>query len=241
MGTGLPAMLPDWLHAIRRRSFYLPQVARRGAPVGARVGVDWRQTLKRWSRQGHLDGSPVWRRMPYGFGRLVVLWDVSGSMSAYREWFFPWLYQMVRESDGTHVFAFGTEVDNLTAHLKGTYADAVQSLYDKTFVWESGTAIGDAFKHWIDDYGNRLLGSLTTLMIISDGWDVGSPERLEAAMRMMARRSQKIIWVNPLMATAGFEPRTRALKTARNYVDSMVPGATIKDLRQLSWGFGFSV
>ena len=240
LNRALPALLPDWVYAIRRRSVHSGRVARKGIPGGARRGVDWRKTLKRWSRQGHLDSSLDWRQVPYGVGRLVVLWDVSGSMSPYRDWYFPWLYQMASQGSETQVFAFGTEVVNLSDHFGGSYPEALQSLNDQTSVWGSGTAIGEAFSRWNDHYGARLLGPYTTLAIISDGWDVGNPERLEAVLRIMAERSRKIVWINPLKATAGFEPKTRALKIALQYVEGIEAGTTIHALRHLAWSFGFS-
>lgn len=239
INAGLPEALPDWLHAIRARPHQLDRLLRLGEPHGTRTRVDWAQTLKRWARRGHSDAALVWNRMPYGPGRLVVLWDVSGSMANYVEWYFPWLYWMAQQRSDVHVFGFGTAVEDLTMHLHCTYGKAVRSLYQETNLWGSGTAMGRAFQEWNSRFGPRLLGTGSTILIISDGWDVGRPEDLEDALRRMAQRSRTMWWVNPLMVTAGFEPKTRALKVALHYTEHMDAGATADDLRALSWRLGF--
>ena len=239
--AGLPERLPDWLLGVSRRRPRWDQVARRGEPHGRPMRVDWGRTLRRWARTGHSDGSVVWRRMPHGPGRLVVLWDVSGSMAGYVEWYFPWLYRLVHERPDVYVFGFGTAVADLSDPLRASYTEAVRRLYEEPSLWGSGTAIGQAFKEWNRRFGRRLLGSSTRLVIISDGWDVGNPDDLESALLGMAHRLREIWWVNPLMVTAGFEAKTRALKIALHYTQHMEAGATIDGLRALSWKFGVGV
>lgn len=240
INAGLPEQLPGWLTGLRPRAEQWPRPARRGRPRGPATAVDWRSTLKRWARQGHSDSGLMWDRAPRGPGRVVILWDVSGSMAAYVGWYFPWLYQLASAFASVTVFGFGTELADLTPHLRQSYRHAVSTLYRDTALWGSGTAIGEVFQQWNQTYGQELLGNYTTVVIISDGWDVGSPAQLEQAMQYMASRSRQIIWVNPLMVTTGFEPRTRALMAARHYARQMVAGATPAEMRRLSWQWGLS-
>lgn len=201
--------------------------------------MDWARTLKRWAKRGHTDASLVWYRKPYGDGRAIILWDVSGSMAHYVAWYFPWLFRLAHISQEVHVFAFGTTLEELTPYLKLPYRQAVDYLYREVALWGSGTAIGQAFTDWVTRYGAELLGSWTTVVIISDGWDVGPPELLTTAMRTIAAGSRRIIWVNPLMVSEGFEPRTRALRVALRYTRDMQAGATPAQLRRLAWQLGF--
>lgn len=238
INAGLPERLPDWLATMRPRPVDTPRVVRRGRPRGANVQVDWARTLKCWARRGHSDASLVWQRQPHGPGRLVVLWDVSGSMASYVDWYFPWLYQLAAQHPEAHVFAFGTALEDLTAHLAQPYRQAVAALYQKTALWGSGTAMGQVFSEWHQGFGSQLLGASTTVLIISDGWDAGPPEQLQDAMRRMAERSRHIAWINPLMVTEGFEPRTRALKAALHYTKDMSAGAAPDQLRRVGWKLG---
>ncbi len=238
INAGLPEEMPRWLYHIGKRSAALPALARRGARSGRATQVDWEKTVRRWARQGHSDARFAWERAPKGPGRLVVLWDVSGSMAQYVAWYFPWLYRLALRFKEVRIFGFGTELEELTSHLQSSYRAAVKGLYAETSLWGSGTAIGQTFEQWNQRYGDRLLGTYTTIVVISDGWDVGDPERLDAELRQMALRSRRIIWINPLMVTAGFEPRTRALKVARRYTSEMTAGATPRDLIRLGWQLG---
>ena len=161
-------------------------------------------------------------------------------MAAYVDWYFAWLYRLVSQREDTHVFAFGTAVEDLSAAMRQPYGDAVASLYETIEVWGSGTAIGQALKRWDERYGRMALGSSSHVMVISDGWDVGRPEDLETVLKSLAQRSHQLWWLNPLMITRGFEPRTRALKIAMHYVSRMTSGATQEDVRRISWMLGLS-
>ncbi|MCY0877833.1 MAG: VWA domain-containing protein [Firmicutes bacterium] len=239
INAGLPTRLPEWLHRVRLSNQHVGRVVRRGQPLGTVTGVDWSQTLRRWARQGHGDSALVWHRLPHGQGRVVVLWDVSGSMAHYVDWYFPWLYRLTNVSADVYVYAFGTGLENLTPYLKLPYRQAVAHLYREIGLWGSGTAIGQAFSEWLREDGKRLLGPWTTVVIISDGWDVGSPDVLTQAMRKMAADSRHILWMNPLMVTEGFEPRTRALRVALRYTRDMRAGATPAELKDVAWRLGF--
>lgn len=241
INSGLPDAFPAWLLAIHGRPGPFERVVRRGQRRGSRMGVDWARTLKRWARHGHSDGSLLWRKTPNGPGAIAVLWDVSGSMASYVDWYFPWLYELARQRQDLRVFAFGTDVAELTPYFFGSYRQAVDSVYQKIRVWGSGTAIGQVFGQWNQTYGDEILGPATRVVVISDGWDVGAPQILEQAMLRMAQRTREIDWINPLMVTSGFEPRTRALKIAVRYTRSMTAGATVDDLRRLSWRWGLEV
>lgn len=237
INAGLPERLPHWLQRWSQVVRY-DRPAQIGKPRGPRQRVDWRKTFKRWSRMGHQDGRLLWRREPVDQGRVVVLWDVSGSMAAYVGWYYPWLYRLVSLSTNVRVFGFGTGIENLTPFMTSNYRSSVRALYEKTSGWGSGTAMGQAFETWIAQYGGQLLSPRTKVVIISDGWDVGNSEQLGKSLREMASRAESILWINPLMVTTGFEPRTRALVMARYYAQKMIAGADRRDLTRLAleWG-----
>ena len=198
-------------------------MVRRGEAHGARSRVDWPKTLRRWARQGHSDGALVWRRTPRGPGRVVFLWDVSGSMAPYVEWYFPWLYRMSDQGPDVHVFAFGTKVENLTPHLHASYQEAVEALYADTDLWGSGTAMGRTFAEWMRRFGGGLLGPHTNGAVISDGWDVGDAARLRYEMRWLKSRCAKLVWFDPYASAKGFRPEVAGLRIALPFVDWFWP------------------
>lgn len=180
--------------------------------------------MRRWARLGTIDFDvrfvPRWRRP----GRLVVLWDVSGSMGGYVELYCPWIYRLVHLYPGVGVFPFGTGWHDVTRTMHRSYREALWQMRQEAVGFGSGTTIGAAFQDWLRHAGRRWLTPSTTVVIISDGWDVGDPDMLRQVMAAFRQRAARLIWINPLMATPGFEAKTRALKVAQGYLDAMVSG-----------------
>ncbi len=239
INTGLPSEPPDWIRRLPERRTDRSRLVQKGVPRGARCRVDWPKTTRRWARRGYADASLIWERSPRGPSPIVVLWDISGSMASYVPWYFPWLYRLVSAQSAVHVFAFGTGLEDLTEYLQRPYGEALRALYGETDLWGSGTAMGDAFQDWTRCYGRRLLSRATTVLIVSDGWDAGDPTILQEALRRMAGRARRIEWINPLMVTEGFEPKTRGLRIARQFTDNMSAGASPEELVRVNWRLGF--
>jgi uncharacterized protein with von Willebrand factor type A (vWA) domain len=144
-------------------------------------------------------------------------------MEPYIPLYLPWVYQWVRVR-GAGVFAFGTRIIDFTAQMSLPFFQVSDVLAKRLDVFGTGTSIGENLLQFLTDWGDRWLSSSTTVIVISDGWDVGSPEVLGHGMSRLRQRIRRLFWVHPLMATPGFEPKTRALKVASRYVDAMFPG-----------------
>lgn len=217
--------LPVWAERMVRDGARAQAVISRlpSAP-GGQAQVDWARTFRRWARAGRpslrVDFLPRYRKP----GPVCVLWDVSGSMAGYIPLYFPWIYAMAQLIPRFGVFPFGTELVEISRGLAGPYRRAIQSLATQTSVWGSGTAFGAVLERWMGEFGRMWLGPHTTMIIMSDGWDAGDPAQFQRTLLQIAGTVQRILWVNPLMATPGFEPKTRALRIAGRFVDAMVPG-----------------
>jgi uncharacterized protein with von Willebrand factor type A (vWA) domain len=72
------------------------------------------------------------------------------------------------------------------------------------------------------------------VLLISDGWDRGDPEMLRAQIARLQRSCHRLIWLNPLLGTAGYEPLTRGLQAALPYVDDFLPARTLTNLADLA-------
>jgi hypothetical protein len=77
------------------------------------------------------------------------------------------------------------------------------------------------------------LGARTVVILISDGWDTGEVEVLEAAMRELNRRSARVIWLNPLLGGTGYEPLCQGMRAALPHVDVFAPAHNLESLRRL--------
>ncbi|CAB3393757.1 VWA domain-containing protein [Kyrpidia spormannii] len=219
-----------------RRFSLTPDVpSRKREQTGPGHGVDLQGTARLWARRGGAIPKFAPRVFPRQPGRLAVLWDVSGSMEEYVELYLPWLYQLVHRLPRVGVFPFAAELVDATEVLRGPYAVARVRLGQFSRVFSGGTRIGEAVREWLDRFGAQWLGGgRLTLLIISDGWDAGDPEALVLALRTLYSRGVVIVWMNPLMATPGFSPHTRALRAAKPFVRLMISGHSPKALLTLS-------
>ncbi len=136
--------------------------------------------------------------------------------------YLPWVYQWVKDRNAG-VFAFGTRVVDLTENMHKPFSQVIKTLR-KLDAFGAGTTIGDAILSFDTQWGNRWLSSSTTVVMISDGWDVGSPDVLGWSLARLRQRIRRMVWIHPLMATPGFQPKTRALRVALRYVDAMFAG-----------------
>ncbi len=227
--------LPAWVARISYRIPFVHTVpVRRKGMLGVSKGVYWQRTAKRWAHQGGM-GLQIYPKSTYrSAGKMVVLWDVSGSMSDSIDLYAAWLYGLVQRHRQLGVFPFGTDVDDVTEAMRAPFPFVRARLRNYERLWIGGTNMGCVLSTWMARFQNGWLGSNTTMVIISDGWDVGSPEDVKRVLHELRSRGIRLIWINPLMGTPGFEPRTRTLLAALPYLDGMYSGHTVEALLSLS-------
>ena len=52
----------------------------------------------------------------------------------------------------------------------------------------------------------NMVTSKTLVIIISDGWDTGDTAVLDSAMAQLRRMALRVIWLNPLLGSANYQP-----------------------------------
>lgn len=194
--------------------------------------MDMRRTYRAWARSG---GTRVlWKRSTRYVAprRIVILWDVSGSMREMIPLYVPWLHRLLFTVRDAVAFAFGVGVADVTQALRQSYPRAVEALQEIPDVWDGGTSIGIALQDWDDHFGSVTCRGRTTVLIISDGWDSGRPEDVRAALRKISSRGVRLLWMHPLLQSPGFALKTRALEAAKPFVDAWIPGGSVDELRQ---------
>ena len=132
------------------------------------------------------------------------------------------------------VFAFSTALRRVTPDVRRAAAGETRRLDVRQHAWGGGTGIGVCLASFLQRFGERLLGRETVVMIVSDGLDVGEPEKLRAAMRELHRRSAGVVWLNPLLDTPGYEPTQIGMRVARPYVSTFASVADAAGLARLS-------
>ncbi|HEV7753563.1 MAG TPA: VWA domain-containing protein [Baekduia sp.] len=220
---------PDELSALRRLMTQLKVATplrrtRRARRARRGEHLDVRATLRASHRTG---GDPVRRlrrRRVLRHRPLVVLCDVSGSMEPYSRAFLMFLHSAVGGADA-EAFVFATRLTRLTRALRGHQTElAIARAAAAAPDWSGGTRIGAALQRFDDDYGRRGLARGAVVVIVSDGWEVGDPERVGREMARLGRLAHRIVWVNPRLAAPGFEPTAGGMAAALPYCDALVGG-----------------
>jgi len=213
---------------MRARLVRREQVRRRGRRL------DLRRTIHRNVSHGGTLIDLAWRRRKIKPLRLVVLLDASGSMSLYTAFFVRFLHGVVDAFREAEAFVFHTQLAHVSPSLRDRDTTrAVEKLSLMAQGIGGGTRIGESlatFNRW---HARRVINSRTAVMIVSDGYDTGEPERLGAEMRRLRRRSRKIIWLNPLIGWRDYSPQARGMQAALPYVDLFAPAHNLQSLAAL--------
>jgi uncharacterized protein with von Willebrand factor type A (vWA) domain len=182
-------------------------------------------------------GEPVERhwRAPSRRPRPVVLvCDVSGSMSPYARMLLQYLHACVAARRRVEAFAFGTRLTRITYELGGRDHDrALERASAAVMDFSGGTRIGAALAELNRVHGRRL-GRGAVVVILSDGWDRGEPELLDVEMARLRRSAHRLIWLNPLAAHPEFAPLTRGMRAAVPHTDELLAGNSLASLDELA-------
>jgi uncharacterized protein with von Willebrand factor type A (vWA) domain len=166
--------------------------------------------------------------------RVVLLCDVSGSMEPYARALLRFLHVAVAGSGRVEAFALGTRLTRVTRQLSTRDPDrAMAAATDRVADWSGGTRLGEGIRAFNERYGVRGMARDAVVVILSDGWDRGDPALLAGEMARLRRVAHRVVWVNPLKATAGYEPLARGMAAALPHVDRFVEGHSMASLEAL--------
>ena len=197
--------------------------------------IDARATLRRSLRHGGVPVDLRHRRRKERTRPLVLLCDISGSMDRYARLLLRFVHALGQGRDATEVFVFGTRLTRITRELRKrdvdvALTDVVKSVED----WSGGTRIGEAVKSFNYKWSRRVLRSGATVVVISDGWDRGDPALLAQEMARLQRSCRRLIWLNPLLGAAGYQPLTQGMRAALPFVDDFLPVHNLRSLEALA-------
>ena len=200
---------------------------------------DWRRTMRRAMRQGGEIRAFETRRRRIRPPDLVVLCDISGSMSQYSRAVLHFVHA-VSNAQGqgwgrVHAFTFGTRLTNITRHMRARDVD--QALADagaEAQDWEGGTRIAACLHAFNRDWSRRVLGQGAVVLLVTDGLDRDPEGALGRAAERLALSCRRLIWLNPLLRWADFAPRARGIRQMLPHVDSFRAGHNIAALEGLA-------
>lgn len=215
-----------------------PMVTRRQV-AGPGAFVDRRATLRRALRSGGEVVQIARRRRARRWPALVVICDISGSMSDYSRMVLHFAHTLAnRPGDGwskVHAFTFGTRLTNITRHLAQRDVDAALAAAGaEAQDWRGGTRIGASLASFNRTWGRRVLSGGAVVLLITDGLDRDAPDQLSREVARLRRSCRRLIWLNPLLRWEGFSPKARGIAAMLPHVDCFRAAHSIASLEALA-------
>ncbi len=209
--------------------------SRRRVPENRGAELDFRRTWRRNALYGSDGVELMMKRRRIKKTKLMLLCDVSGSMDCYSRFLIRFIYALKREIRDVEVGVFSTRMTAISRLLKTkgieeSLVEVAETVHD----WAGGTDIGGCLREFNDQFARDMLHSRTVMIIVSDGWDRGDPDLMRQEMARLRKRVHKLLWLNPLLGTPGYQPLCLGMKTALPYLDYFLPAHNLESLIQLA-------
>ncbi|MEZ5091247.1 VWA domain-containing protein [Nocardioides sp.] len=199
--------------------------------------VDAGRTLRLTLRRMGEPADIAWRRRRTRPRRVVLLVDVSGSMSKYADALLRLAHRYVVAADrgAVEVFTTGTRLTRVTRAL--AHRDPERALVaagEAVPDWAGGTRLGENLKAFNDRWGQRGMARGAVVVVFSDGWERGDPALLTEQMARLHRMAHRVVWVNPHRGKAGYQPIQSGVLAALPHIDDFVAGHSLATFHELT-------
>ena len=213
----------------------LPPVLSRRSRRAAQPGrADWRASLQAMARQGGELWTMRWRKPRMRPAPLVLLADISGSMSRYSRMLLHFAHMLGHADARIESFVFGTRLTRTTRLMRSKDPDlAVSQVVRAVDDWSGGTRITQCLHEFNQRWARRVLSGSATVLLISDGLEHGETRELAFEMERLHKSCKRLIWLNPLLRFEGFQPLAGGVKAMLPHVDRLLPTHNLESLQQL--------
>lgn len=216
-----------WIEMSRRLSRRLKESSKTGQ-------VNIRRTIRKNISSG---GDPVnltFKARKLQKPRLVIFLDVSGSMDKYSFYLLRFIHAIQQNFQQVESFLFSTRLHCITDILRrNNFSGQLKELTERARAWSSGTAMGACFQEFNRKFAKHTLSRKSIVIILSDGLDTGSTEDLREELQKISRRTHKLIWLNPLKGTTGYQPEAGGMRAAMPLVDVFASAHNLESLLDL--------
>jgi uncharacterized protein with von Willebrand factor type A (vWA) domain len=198
--------------------------------------VDASRTLRASLRRMGEPSVIEWRRRGTKPRRVVLLVDVSGSMSGYADALLRLAHRMVVASPrgSVEVFTVGTRLTHLTRALRSRDAERALVAAGETVPdWSGGTRLGETMRVFLDRWGRRGMARGSVVVVFSDGWERGDAALLGEQMTRLGRIAHRVVWVNPHRGKSGYEPVQQGVLAALPHCDDFLAGHSLATFAEL--------
>ena len=202
-------------------------------PKGSRI--DLRRTLRQSLRGGGaaIDLARKERRQRHP--PLVILCDISGSMSRYSRMLLLFMHSLTNDRDRVHSFLFGTRLTNVTRYLRSRDIDlALARIGGLVKDWAGGTRIGACIREFNQVWSRRVLGQGAVVLLITDGLDRDAGVGLAAEMERLHKSCRRLIWLNPLLRFDAYAPISTGARAMIRHIDDFRPAHNLSSLKDLT-------
>jgi hypothetical protein len=140
-------------------------------------------------------------------------------MARYAQILLHFMHAVANDRARVHSFVFGTRLTNISRALRNRDPEvAFQAVSHILPDWSGGTRIGEALDRFNRLWARRVLGQGAVVLLITDGLDRGGAEGLSEAAGRLAHSCRRLIWLNPLLRYAGFQPRAAGIRALLPHV-----------------------
>jgi uncharacterized protein with von Willebrand factor type A (vWA) domain len=196
--------------------------------------IDAPRTLRASLRHLGEPAEIAWRRRGNKPRRVVLLVDVSGSMSGYADALLRLAHRFTQGGGVVETFTVGTRLTHVTRALRGKDAERALIAAGETVPdWSGGTRLGETLKIFMDRWGQRGLARGAVVVVFSDGWERGDPAQLAEQMTRLKRVAHRVVWVNPHRGKHGYEPVQQGVLAVLPHVDDFVAGHSLATYAEL--------
>jgi uncharacterized protein with von Willebrand factor type A (vWA) domain len=200
---------------------------------GARV--DPRRSFRRSLKAGGSTIDLAFRARALRHPPVVVLCDISGSMSEYTRIFLHFVHAL-GERRRVSTFLFGTRLTNVTRALRARDVDDALALCsDQVKDWSGGTRIGATLNRFNREWSRRALGQGAVVLLFTDGLERDGAHELGLEMERLRKSCRRLIWANPLLRYDAFEAKAQGIRAMLPHVDEFRPIHSLANMADLCW------
>lgn len=219
--------------------FFVQLATRRHAPSERGSRLDLRAALREAARYGGDIAQLPRRQRRRRTEPLVVIVDISGSMSRYSRMFLQFMHALAGSRDAAnyriHAFVFGTRLTHITRQLRHRDPDeALAGVVRAVDDWSGGTRIAACLHEFNRHWARRVLWGNPTVLLVTDGLEHASIDELGREAERLAKSCRRLVWLNPLLRYEGFEPKARGVRALLAHVSSFLPVHNIESLERLA-------
>ncbi|MEO8842778.1 MAG: VWA domain-containing protein [Kofleriaceae bacterium] len=197
--------------------------------------VDAQRTVREALRRGGEIQRLRWKQRIERPPVVVALCDISGSMGRYSEMLLRFLHTLLAHRRRGHVFTFATHLTNITRTLEHRDVDqALAEVGRDVTDWASGTRLGASLREFNRQWSRRVLAQGAIVLLVTDGLDRDDADVLRVEAARLGRSCRRLIWLNPLLRYAGFEPKAQGIQALLPAVDDHRPIHDLASLEELA-------